>query len=61
MPSTNQNYLFDFLANVFVPKEILIYKTSTMMEITRTDKYQGKVNSKFQLFADDFDFKIKPS
>lgn len=64
-PSTSQNYLFDFLANAFetlegVPKEILIDNASTMMDIARTEKSEGKVNSKFQQFADDFGFKIKP-
>lgn len=64
-PSTNQNFLFDFLANAFetfegVPKEILIDNASTMMEIARTEKYEGKVNPKFQQFSNDFGFKIKP-
>ena len=64
-PSTSQNYLFDFLANAFetlqgVPKEILIDNASTMMDIARTEKSDGKVNPKFQQFANDFCFKIKP-
>lgn len=64
-PSTSQNYLFDFLASAFehlegVPKEILIDNASTMMDIARTDKSEGKVNPKFQQFANDFGFKVKP-
>lgn len=63
-PSTSQNYLFDFLASAFehlegVPKEILIDNARTMMDIARTDKSEGKVNPKFQQFANDFGFKIK--
>jgi transposase len=64
-PSTSQNYLFDFLVNAFellegVPKEVLIDNASTMMDIARTEKSEGKVNSKFQQLADDIGFKVKP-
>lgn len=64
-PSTNQNYLFDFLANAFetlggVPKEILIDNASTMMDKARTECYEGKINSKFEQFSKDFNFKVIP-
>ncbi len=64
-PATSQNYLFDFLSNAFevmggVPKELLIDNASTMMDVARTEKSKGKVNAKFQQFADDFSFKISP-
>ncbi|NEU05018.1 transposase [Clostridium senegalense] len=46
-PSTNQNYLFDFLANAFetlggVPKEILIDNASTMMDKAKIECYEGE-------------------
>ena len=64
-PSTSQAYLFDFLANAFeslggVPQEIIIDNASTMMDKARTERSDGKVNSKFQQFADDFGFNIVP-
>lgn len=64
-PSTSQNHLFDFLANTFeilggVPQEIIIDNASTMMDIARTEKSDGKVNNKFQQLADDFGFKVVP-
>ena len=64
-PSTSQAYLFDFLTNVFealggVPKEIVIDNASTMMDKARTERSDGKVNPKFQQFADDFGFNIVP-
>lgn len=64
-PSTNQNHLFDFLANAFetiggVPKEILIDNASTMMDKARTEYSKGKINNKFKQLADDFGFEIIP-
>ncbi|MGL5715533.1 MAG: IS21 family transposase [Paraclostridium sp.] len=64
-PSTNQKYLFDFLANAFeiiggVPDEILIDNASTMMDKARTENSKGKINPKFSQFASDFGFTIKP-
>jgi len=64
-PATSQVYLFDFLSRAFemiggVPKEIIIDNASTMMDESRTETSCGKVNSKFQQFADDFGFEIKP-
>lgn len=64
-PSTNQNNLFNFLANAFetlggVPKEILIDNASTMMDKARTEGSPGKINIKFKQLADDFEFKVVP-
>lgn len=64
-PSTSQAYLFDFLVNAFetlggVPSEIIIDNASTMMDKARTERCEGKINSKFQQLADDFGFNIVP-
>ena len=64
-PSTSQNHLFDFLANAFeqlggVSEEVLIDNASTMMDIARTEKSEGKINNKFKQLADDFGFKVVP-
>ena len=64
-PSTSQAYLFDFLVNAFeafggVPSEIVIDNASTMMDKARTERYEGKINPKFQQLADDFGFNIVP-
>jgi len=63
--SLDQTNLFDFLVNAFetlggVPKEILIDNASTMMDKARTEYSKGKVNSRFQQFANDFGFTISP-
>ncbi len=64
-PSTDQNSLFDFLSHAFdtiggVPEEILIDNASTMMDIARTERSEGKINNKFKQFADDYGFKVTP-
>ena len=64
-PAKSQAYLFDFLASALeslggVPQEIFIDNASTMMDIARTERSAGKVNPKFQQFADDFGFNIVP-
>ena len=64
-PAMSQSYLFDFLSTAFeelggVPKELLIDNASTMMDIARSEKSSGKVNAKFQQFADDYGFEVKP-
>lgn len=64
-PAISQSYLFDFLSMAFekvggVPKELLIDNASTMMDISRTEKSPGKVNVRFQQFADDYGFEVKP-
>ncbi len=63
--STSQEYLFDFLAKSFeqiggVPEEILVDNASTMMDVARTEKKEGKINIRFQQFANDFGFNIVP-
>ena len=64
-PAKSQVYLFDFLASALerlggVPQEIFIDNASTMMDVARTERSVGKVNPKFQQFADDFGFNIVP-
>lgn len=64
-PSTDQNCLFDFLSYAFdaiggVPEELLIDNASTMMDIARTERSEGKINNKFKQFADDYGFKVTP-
>ena len=57
--------LFNYLTEAFevfngVPQEILTDNMKTVMDEARTEHYPGKVNEKFQAFADDFNFKVKP-
>lgn len=64
-PSTSQDYLFDFLTTAFeriggVPEELIVDNASTIMDKARTEKSEGKVNIKFEQFAKDFNFKVKP-
>ena len=64
-PARSQAYLFDFLTSALeslggVPQEIFIDNASTMMTDARTERSAGKVNPKFQQFADDFGFNIVP-
>lgn len=60
-----QNTLFANLDRVFeemggVPKEILTDNMTTIMDEARTPHSEGKVNERFQEFADDYGFKIVP-
>lgn len=43
-----------------VPKEIITDNMKTVMDKPRTLKSAGEINKKFQAFADDFGFKVKP-
>ena len=43
-----------------VPKEIITDNMKTVMDRPRTLKSVGEINKKFQAFADDFGFKVKP-
>lgn len=43
-----------------VPREILTDNMKTVMDKPRTLKNAGEVNRRFQAFADDFGFKVKP-
>ena len=63
--SKTQDVLFNFLDGGFevfggVPQEIVTDNMSTVMDVARTEKFGGKVNSKFQQFADDYGFKVRP-
>ncbi|MCR3761940.1 IS21 family transposase [Clostridium felsineum] len=60
-----QDVLFSFLDEAFetfggVPKEILTDNMKTVMAEARTNYYKGKVNNKFQQFANDYGFKVLP-
>ncbi|MFS0780116.1 IS21 family transposase [Bacillus sp. 1P06AnD] len=63
--SKSQSTLLSFLTDTFeaiggVPAEILTDNMKTVMDEARTDYQPGKVNAKFDQFARDFDFKVKP-
>lgn len=58
-----QDILFHYLDEAFsifggVPKEILTDNMKTVMDVSRTEYSKGKVNNKFQQFADDYEFKV---
>ena len=60
-----QDILFSFLNESFetfggVPKEILTDNMKTVMDEPRTAYRNGKINNKFQHFADDYGFKVRP-
>lgn len=60
-----QDILFSFLNESFetfggVPKELLTDNMKTVMDEPRTAYNSGKVNNKFQQFADDYRFKVRP-
>lgn len=61
----SQEILFSFLNEAFetfggVPKELLTDNMKTVMDEARTNYRKGKVNNKFQQFADDYGFKVRP-
>ena len=63
--SKTQDILFSFLDDAFetfggVPDEIVTDNMKTVMDEARTEYYAGKVNNKFQQFADDYGFKVRP-
>ena len=63
--SKSQNVLFHLLDNAFeiaggVPKTLKTDNMKTVMDEARTDFNKGKVNNKFQQFANDYGFKVKP-
>ena len=43
-----------------VPKEVLTDNMKTVMDEPRTAYCNGKINNKFQQFADDYGFKVRP-
>lgn len=60
-----QDVLLSFLDESFetfggVPKELLFDNMKTVMDEARTNYSKGKVNNKFQQFADDYGFKVRP-
>ena len=60
-----QDVLFSFLDDAFetlvgVPEEIVTDNMKTVMDEARTEYFKGTVNNKFQQFADDYGFKVKP-
>lgn len=60
-----QDILLSFLDESFeifggVPKELLTDNMKTVMDKPRTTYNKGKVNNKFQQFADDYGFHVRP-
>lgn len=43
-----------------VPNEIVTDNMKTVMDIPRTENFNGMINNKFQQFAKDFNFKVNP-
>lgn len=63
--SKSQEILFHFLDNAFeafggVPKSIITDNMKTVMDVSRTEYNQGKINNKFKQFSDDYGFETKP-
>ena len=63
--SKTQDILFSFLDDAFetfggVPEEIVTDNMKTVMDEARTEYFEGKVNNRFQQFADDYGFKVRP-
>ena len=63
--SKTQDILFSFLDDAFetfggVPDEIVTDNMKTVMDEARTEYSAGKVNNKFQQFANDYGFKVQP-
>ena len=60
-----QEVLFHFLDKAFesfggVTKVLVTDNMKTVMDVARTEKYNGKVNTQFQSFANDYGFEVKP-
>ena len=63
--SKTQDILFSFLDHAFevlggVPCEVLCDNMKTIMDQARTKYTKGKVNVRYQQFAADYGFKVKP-
>lgn len=63
--SKSQDILFSFLDDAFqtfggVPEEIVTDNMKTVMDEARTEHSEGKVNIRFQQFADDYGFRVHP-
>ena len=60
-----QDILFSFLDDAFgtfggVPDEIVTDNMKTVMDKARTEYLDGKINNRFQQFANDYSFKVHP-
>jgi transposase len=60
-----RDVLRHFLSEAFetiggVPEEILFDNMKTVMDVSRTRYFKGKINDEFFEFANDFGFKVKP-
>ena len=60
-----QDILFSFLDEAFeifvgVPTEIVTDNMKTVMDEARTEYSDGKINIRFQQFADDYGFRVHP-
>lgn len=60
-----QDILFSFLDEAFetfggVPEEIVTDNMKTVMDEARTEYFAGKINIRFQQFADDYGFRVHP-
>lgn len=63
--SKSQSMLFSFLTETFealggVPEELVVDNMKTVMDEARTEYSPGKINAKFQQFANDFGFRVHP-
>ncbi len=63
--SKTQDILFSFLDDAFeafggVPDEIVTDNMKTVMDKARTEYFEGKINNRFQQFANDYGFKVQP-
>lgn len=61
----SQEVLFSFIDDAFetfggVPQELLTDNMKTVMDEPRTEYSKGKVNTRFEQFASDYGFKVKP-
>lgn len=63
--SKSQDILFSFLDDAFelfggVPEELLTDNMKTVMDQARTEYFKGKVNARFEQFASDYGFRVRP-
>lgn len=63
--SKSQDILFSFLDDAFhafggVPEELVTDNMKTVMDQARTEYSKGKVNPRFEQFAADYGFQVKP-
>lgn len=61
----SQDALFYYLDDAFntfggVPEEIVTDNMKTIMDEARTKNTKGKINLRFQQFADDYGFGVQP-